>query len=61
MVPGLVRSPHLADLAGRIAESTVGAFLADIRQIRLHHFPERTDEPEVDFVVTAGEYRIRWK
>lgn len=55
---GLVRSPHLADLAGRVAESTVGAFLADIRQIRLHHFPERTAEPEVDFVVTAGEYRI---
>ena len=56
--PGLDRSPHLADLAGRIAESTVGAFLADIRQIRLHHFPERTGEPEVDFVLTAGEYRI---
>ncbi len=55
---GLDRSPHLADLAGRIAESTVGAFLADIRQIRLHHFPERAGEPEVDFVLTAGEYRI---
>ena len=55
---GLVRSPHLADLAGRVAESTVGAFLADVRQIRLHHFPERSREPEVDFVITAGEYRI---
>ena len=56
--PGLDRSPHLADLAGRVAESTVGAFLADVRQVRLHHFPERSAEPEVDFVITAGEYRI---
>ena len=56
--PGLDRSPHLADLAGRVAESTVGAFVADVRQVRLHHLPERSAEPEVDFVITAGEYRI---
>ena len=56
--PALDRSPHLSDLAGRVVESTVGAFLADVRQIRLHHFPERAAEPEVDFVITAGERRI---
>ncbi len=55
---GLEASPHLADLAGHIAESTVGAFLAGITHLDLAHFPERATEPEVDFILTIGERRI---
>ncbi len=55
---GLERSPHLADLAGHIAESVVGAYLGSIPHLDLAHFPERSSEPEVDFVITIGEKRI---
>ena len=54
----LERSPHLAVLAGHLAESVVGAFLAGIPSLDLAHFPERPTEPEVDFVLTIGERRI---
>jgi len=54
----LDRSPHLADLAGHIAESVVGAYLGGIPHLDLAHFPERPTEPEVDFVLTIGEKRI---
>lgn len=54
----LERSPHLADLAGRIAESVVGAYLGSLPHLDLAHFPERPTEPEVDFVLTIGERRI---
>jgi len=54
----LVKSPHLADLAGHIAESIVGYFLGDLPHLDLSHFPERGVEPEVDFILTIGEKRI---
>ncbi len=55
---GLRRSPHLSDLAGHLAENVVGAFLSGIPHLDLAHLPERPTEPEVDFVLTVGEYRI---
>jgi predicted AAA+ superfamily ATPase len=55
---GLAKSPHLSDLAGRIAESSVGYFLRSIIGLDVAHFPERGNEPEVDFVLTVGEQRI---
>ncbi len=62
MVPltpeGLSELPHLADLAGRIAESASGYFFRSIINLDVAHFPERNDEPEVDFVLTVGEQRI---
>jgi hypothetical protein len=54
----LERSPQLADLAGHIAESVVGAYLGAIPHLDVAHFPERPTEPEVDFVLTIGEKRI---
>jgi hypothetical protein len=54
----LEQSPHLTDLAGRIAESVVGAYLGSIPHLDVAHFPERPTEPEVDFVLTIGERRI---
>lgn len=50
--------PHLTDLAGHLAESIVGYFLSSIPGLDLAWFPERGTEPEVDFVLTVGEYRI---
>jgi predicted AAA+ superfamily ATPase len=54
----LERSPHLSDIAGRIAESAVGYFFRSIVGLDVAHFPERGAEPEVDFVLTVGEQRI---
>ena len=54
----LAKATHLADLAGHLAESVVGSFLAGIPHLDLAHFPERPTEPEVDFVLTVGERRI---
>ena len=50
--------PHLTDMAGRIAESVVGAFLTTMGGLDVAHFPERATEPEVDFVLTVGATRI---
>lgn len=55
---GLTTYPHLADLAGRIAESVVGYFFRSIINLDVAHFPERGAEPEVDYVLTVGEQRI---
>jgi predicted AAA+ superfamily ATPase len=55
---GLAKSPHLSDLAGRIAESVAGYFFCSIPNLSVTHFPERNAEPEVDFVLTIGEQRI---
>ena len=55
---GLAASPHLHDLAGRIAESAAGYFLKSITGLEVAHFPERAAEPEVDFILTVGEQRI---
>lgn len=54
----LDEAPHLADLAGHIAESVTGAFLTGIPSLDVAHFPERATEPEIDFVLTVGEQRI---
>jgi len=54
----LDRSPHLCDLAGHIAESIAGYFLSSIPGLDIAWFPERGAEPEVDFVITVGQYRI---
>jgi predicted AAA+ superfamily ATPase len=50
--------PHLADLAGHLAESGVGAYLLTLSGLELAHLPERGEDPEVDFVLTLGERRI---
>jgi predicted AAA+ superfamily ATPase len=55
---GLARAPHLSDLAGHIAESTVGYFLHSIPGLDVAHFPARSAEPEVDFILTIGQHRI---
>jgi hypothetical protein len=55
---GLAEAPHLADLAGRIAESAVGYFFRSLLGLGVAHFPERGAEREVDFVLTVGDQRI---
>jgi len=55
---GLAAHSHLADIAGRIAESVVGYFFRSIINLDVAHFPERGAEPEVDYVLTVGEQRI---
>ena len=54
----LVANPHLTDLAGHLAESVLGYFLASIPNLDVAHFPQRGAEPEVDFVLTIGTRRI---
>lgn len=55
---GLQHAPHLSVLAGHIAESAAGYFLSSILGLDVAHFPERSREPEVDFILTIGEQRI---
>lgn len=55
---GLSHAPHLRDLAGHLAESVAGYFLGGLPHLDLAHFPERSAEPEIDFVLTVGERRI---
>lgn len=56
---GLAARPEDADLAGRIAESIVGTYLATaVGADQIKHFPERAGEPEVDFVMVTGAVRI---
>jgi len=55
---GLAANPHLTDLAGHLAESLLGYFLASIPNLDVAHFPARGAEPEVDFVITIGTRRI---
>ena len=57
-VGGLEQSPHLSDLAGHIAESVAGYFLGNVPALDVAWFPERSVEPEIDLVVTVGQYRI---
>ncbi|NLH49066.1 MAG: ATP-binding protein [Myxococcales bacterium] len=54
----LEQSPHLSDIAGRIAESVLGYNLASMAGLQISHFPERPTEPEIDFVITLGDQRI---
>jgi len=55
---GLTENPHLTTIAGHLAESSLGYFLAGIPNLDVAHFPERASEPEVDFVLTVGVQRI---
>jgi predicted AAA+ superfamily ATPase len=55
---GLAANPHLTDLAGHLAESVLGYFLASIPNLDVAHFPARASEPEVDFIITIGTKRI---
>lgn len=55
---GLAANPHLTDLAGHLAESALGYFLASVPNLDVAYFPERGAEPEVDFVLTIGTRRI---
>jgi hypothetical protein len=55
---GLTANPHISDLAGHLAESTLGFFLASIPNLDVAYFPERGAEPEVDLVLTIGTKRI---
>jgi predicted AAA+ superfamily ATPase len=54
----LQSDPQLSDLAGRLAESVLGYFLASVPNLDVAHFPARGAEPEVDFVMTVGTKRI---
>ena len=54
----LEQSPHLLDLAGRIAESVLGYSLASTVGLQISHFPARPTEPEIDFIITLGDQRI---
>lgn len=54
----LMQFSHLRDLAGHLAESVVGYFLGGLPHLDIAHFPERSLEPEVDFILTVGEQRI---
>jgi hypothetical protein len=55
---GLAANPHLTDIAGHLAESVLGYFLASIPNLGIAYFPARGIEPEVDFVLTVGTRRI---
>jgi predicted AAA+ superfamily ATPase len=55
---GLRLRPELTSIAGHLAESVTGALLSTISGLDLAHFPERQNEPEVDFVLTIGVKRI---
>ncbi len=57
-IAGLREHPELTGVAGHLAESVTGALLFTIEGLDVAHFPERPDEPEVDFVLTIGVKRI---
>lgn len=54
----LADDPSHTTLAGHIAESVTGCVLSTISGLDIAHFPERSGEPEVDFVLTIGTRRI---
>ena len=45
-------------LAGHLIESVIGYYLTGISGLDISWFPERTQVPEVDFVITVGLSRI---
>lgn len=55
---GLQANPHLTDIAGHLAESTLGYYLGSVPGLDVTHFPSRGAEPEVDFVLTVGTRRV---
>jgi predicted AAA+ superfamily ATPase len=54
----LQKHEHLGTLAGHIAESVVGALLGAIHGLDVAHFPNRSGEPEIDFVLSIGTTRL---
>jgi len=54
----LRQQPEQGTLAGHLAGSIVGFFLSSLPNLNLNWYPERGAEPEVDFVLTVGDYRI---
>ncbi len=54
----LSSNPHMSVLAGHMVESIVGHFMNSLLFVGVNHFPERGNEPEVDFVLTIGDQRI---
>lgn len=54
----LSTATHLADLAGRLAESIAGSYFLTLGGLDVAHFPARPSEPEVDFILTVGTRRI---
>ncbi|MCA1850990.1 MAG: hypothetical protein LC647_00935 [Beggiatoa sp.] len=54
----LEAQPHLADLAGRIADSVTGYFIRSIVNLDMAYFPERGAELEVGYVITIGEQHL---
>lgn len=55
---GLAADPHLTDLAGHLAESILGYYLASIPHLDVAYLPARGIDPEVDFIMTIGTRRI---
>ena len=53
----LDEDPSSADLAGHVAESCAGYFFASVG-LRPTYLPARRGEPDVDFVLSAGDHRI---
>lgn len=51
-------APHLADLAGRLAESAAGYFFASLTGLDVAYLPESNSGPEVDFVLVIGDKRL---
>jgi len=54
----LAQEPALTTEAGHLAESVVGATLSSIPGLDVAHVPERSGDPEVDFVLSVGMLRI---
>ena len=54
---GLRAAPELQDLAGRVAESTAGYYLSEVG-LPVAHIPARSGSPEIDFLLTAGDWRV---
>ena len=57
-IPELRKHPDLGSLAGRLAESTVGALLSTIPGLDVAHVPDSRDQAEIDFIITVGVHRI---
>lgn len=54
----LADHPELATQVGHLAESVVGTSLCSVPGLDVAHVPERSGEPEIDFVLTLGTARI---
>ena len=59
LTPGaLAERPTATTVAGHLAESIFGSVSATIPGLDLSYFPERSSEPEVDFILTVGDHRL---